>query len=185
MIETKNKFLIGGTFLGSVRNNDIIPYDDDIDIGIYVEKEEDINDIKTKLINISSKTSYEYKEIFFGCKLIKNKIGIDIFIYKPDNKGKYVFISKQARFLWSNNYYYTHELNNLKKSNILENSYNICSNALNVLKRHYGNNWKTNYITHLHSIDINNFNLSNITLENITNIYLLYILKIFKMNKIY
>ena len=114
LIETQINFNMRSLLLGSVRNNDIIPFDDDVDIGIYVEKEEEISNIKMQLEKSSSKYNYKYQEAFFGCKLVKNNTGVDIFFYKPDTNNKFVYSSKLARKLWPNEYYYRDELINLK-----------------------------------------------------------------------
>lgn len=178
LIETKNKFLISGTLLGSVRDNDIIPFDDDVDIGIYVTNENDIQNIKKQIQKSCAKYNFEYKETFFGSKCIKDKVSVDIFFYKPDGKGRFVYVSKIAQSFWPNEYYYTDELTHFEKSIISGNSYNVCRNPSKHLKRAYGKNWKTPYITHIHSL------FSSFTITNLMNSYLIIILKIFNLHRV-
>jgi phosphorylcholine metabolism protein LicD len=186
-INTSYKFLHAGTLLGCVRDNDIIPYDDDIDIGVYVENINKIYNIQKSICKVATKYGYQCKKIFFGLKLIKNdkyKIGIDIFFYNLDKNNRIISISKKARKMWPNEYYFVNELKNLKKGRILNDTYNICSNTNKVLNRFYGNKWKEKHITHTHIFDLYNFQIKNITFQNIIDFYLIYILKILKINKV-
>ena len=43
------------------------------------------------------KYNYKYKETFFGCKCIKDKIGVDIFFFKNDGNGKIIYVSERAK----------------------------------------------------------------------------------------
>jgi lipopolysaccharide cholinephosphotransferase len=139
----------GGTLLGSIRDNKIIDYDDDIDIGLLGEdfirlmnNENNIledfdkmnlhltkyEDSKLGIIKILTKSN-DYK---------KDKIFIDIMSYEIVN-NKYVLSNKKARKKWPNFYFNDNELFPIKKGKLNDISINIPNNPIKFLERGYGN----------------------------------------------
>lgn len=105
-------WIIGGTILGSVRHNDIVPWDDDADIGIFDY------DMK-KVLELNDELNEIGYEIVPAWKIYKfRKIGteypfIDIFCYIKEG-DRYIMDREDIRELWPNEYYLVNELFPLK-----------------------------------------------------------------------
>jgi len=92
-----NLFSIAGTALGCIRYNDILPWDDDIDLGIDVSK-------VSLFLKISKEKGYNLESTFFGYKMHKDGYFIDIFIFKQF-RDNYSYISGKARKKWPEEYF--------------------------------------------------------------------------------
>ena len=107
----KNKidyFLLGGSLIGYHRhNNGFIPWDDDIDIGVFEEDKQKIYDIIKEMNKKNSKFSLINSlvdKLAYG-KFNGNPIQIDLFYFKYfEGKKYYDFANEKQRQLWQGQY---------------------------------------------------------------------------------
>lgn len=107
-----NYWLMSGSLLGSVRHGEIVPWDDDADIGIL---EKDLE----KVLSLNSELKEKGYEIVSSWKIHKfKKIGkeypfVDIFCFIREN-DRYILNNQVLREIWPNEYFYEYELFPLK-----------------------------------------------------------------------
>lgn len=152
----------GGTFLGAIRSNGIIKWDDDIDLCILLEH-------KKKVINA---IKYDNDLIFDDFSSFVNKIRyknnkypfIDIFFMIKDiNSGNTIYkcAVEKHRNLWKNEIYLEKEIVPLKKIKFGAMKISIPNEYERYFNTTYGKNWRnTGSIGYDHKNEKNNPNLT-------------------------
>lgn len=137
VLETNNipYFIICGTLLGSIREGEIIPWDDDIDIGIMESDMEKFNSLDFGYRSSGA------SENSCGKIYLDEKLYIDVFPF--EKKGdRYQYIEKSARDLWPNDYFLEGELFPLKKYKFGNLEVSGPNNHLQYSERAWGKDWR-------------------------------------------
>lgn len=143
-------FIHSGSLLGAVRENGIIPHDDDIDIGIFPESVEKLkspkfqNDLKKLNLRITINKNNIHK-----IREINSKIFIDIFVFR-ENENKIEYDSDYCNKNWPNGWFSKDDFFPLKKYVFGDMNVDGPVNPYPYLEQHFGNDWQIPKRTHSH-----------------------------------
>ena len=141
-------FMVGGTLLGSLRHGGIIPWDDDMDIGL-IDTDIELAHKALDELKKGNKITYRFSTDHPGLLKIFSSQNdtfpfIDVFYYKKEG-DKYVFSDPTCQRDWPNEWFHESELFPLQKGQFGDFHLNMPFLQIPYLERVFGTAWNTEY----------------------------------------
>ncbi len=142
-------FIIAGTLLGSIRHQEMIPWDDDIDVGILDSDLQKFQMIDWDKYGLKQNVHRDqFSKVFYkneydnGVKY--ESVFIDVFVFEKiesDVSSVYQYTNKQALINWPNEYFTENDLFPLQTYTFKNLVVMGPNNSLNYANRAWGKNW--------------------------------------------
>lgn len=127
-------YLLFGTCLGAVREHGLIPWDYDIDIGIYDDR---FYEIRDEFVKAGYTLKTRGKDVFKYMPMIKDGVLVDIHPYKQEEEKMVTYIKDTRSWLS-----YPAVFKNLEQIEMYGTQWNVPSPVEDYLEWTYGD-WRT------------------------------------------